>query len=362
MKANVTTRVIILSILLMAGFVINTGYVASGQADNEEFKMSVGAETDEERNEFKDAMWRERTPTIDEMMEAWERAGKPDDFHIITLASEARDSTGEPEQFGVLALTHEEYKQYGWFRPTTAQIDWTFRDTAKITPEEQFKIWADEYEAEQERIKKMQEEYRELSEDVVGTTKARKGEYVPAALMLTRGGEVIGERMARKQELEEELEHLLAAESDPEIVYSVIDGDTIQLQNDERSIESCNKAIELNPNGVDAYNYRGVAYTDLKQYERAIEDFNKSIELDSKNADAYNNRGVAYCFLGHYERAIEDFNKAMELNPNFIMAYRNQELAMSKLEEKNAIAGFEAISAIIGLLAVAYLFIRQKSG
>jgi len=41
MKTNVTTRVIIMSILLMAGFVINAGDVVSGQVDNEEFKMSV---------------------------------------------------------------------------------------------------------------------------------------------------------------------------------------------------------------------------------------------------------------------------------------------------------------------------------
>ena len=158
-KTNVITRVVIMSILLMAGFVVNAGYVASAQADNEDFKLSVVAETEREWNEFRDAMWGERTPTIEEMMGAWERAGKPDGFRIITLASEAIDSTGEPEQFGVIALTYDEYEQYGWFRPTTAQIDWAFRDTAKITPEEQLKIWADECEAEQEHIEELWEEY-----------------------------------------------------------------------------------------------------------------------------------------------------------------------------------------------------------
>jgi tetratricopeptide (TPR) repeat protein len=311
-----------MSILLMAGFVVNAGYVASAQADNEDFKLSVVAETEREWNEFRDAMWGERTPTIEEMLGAWERAGKPDGFRIITLASEAIDSTGEPEQFGVIALTYDECEQYGWFRPTTAQIDWAFRDTATITPEEQLKIWAEEYEA-----KIAQEE---------------------ATVRFNRM---------------DELERLLvteATEYEPDIVYRVVDGGAIQLQNDERSVEDCNKAIELNPNGADAYNYRGVAYADLKQYERAIEDFNKTIEFDPKNADAHNNRGVAYCFLGHYERAIEDFNKAMELNPNFIMAYSNRELALSKLEEKNSIPGFEAVFAITGFLAMVHLSRRRK--
>ena len=187
-----------------------------------------------------------------------------------------------------------------------------------------------------EHIEELWEEYKELTK--------RDG----------RGPEYF----ARKVELDH-LRAAEAAESEPTIVYSVIDGGAIQLQNDEISIEDCNKAIELNPNGADAYNYRGVAYTDSKQYERAIEDFNKTIEFDPKNADAHNNRGVAYCFLGHYERAIEDFNKAMELNPNFIMAYSNRELALSKLEEKNSIPGFETIFAITGFLAVTYLFITH---
>lgn len=259
--------------------------------DNEDFKLSVGAETEGEWNEFKDAMWRERTPTIDETMEAWERAGKPDDFHIITLASEARDSTGELQQFGVLALTYDEYKQYGWFRPTTAQIDWAFRDTAKITPEEQLKIWAEEHEAKIAQEEEWREEYNELRADPIGTTKSEKG--VSTLLTDMQARQNIGVRRDRM----EEIENLLgvgATEAEPDIVYGVIDGGAIQLQNDERSIEDCNKAIEL--------------------------------------------------------------------NPNFIMAYNNRELALSKLEEKNSIPGFETVFAITGFLAVAYLFIRRKSG
>jgi len=49
-KTNKIIRAIILSIFLI-GFVINAGYVVSGQADNEEFEKSVSAETAEEWNE-----------------------------------------------------------------------------------------------------------------------------------------------------------------------------------------------------------------------------------------------------------------------------------------------------------------------
>jgi tetratricopeptide (TPR) repeat protein len=58
--------------------------------------------------------------------------------------------------------------------------------------------------------------------------------------------------------------------------------------------------------------------------------------LDPNSADAYNNRGTAYDDLKEYERAIEDYNKAIELDPNYALAYDNREIARSKLEDQQA--------------------------
>jgi tetratricopeptide (TPR) repeat protein len=64
-----------------------------------------------------------------------------------------------------------------------------------------------------------------------------------------------------------------------------------------------------------AYNNRGVAYNEKRDYEHAIADFSKAIDLDAKLAVAYNNRGLAYHAKGDYERAIADFSKAIDLDP-----------------------------------------------
>ena len=66
--------------------------------------------------------------------------------------------------------------------------------------------------------------------------------------------------------------------------------------------------------------------------------------------------------LEQYERAIEDYDKAIELNPNFPAAYDSREVARSKLKEQNDVPGFEAIFAIVGLLAVAYFSRRKNKG
>ncbi len=94
-----------------------------------------------------------------------------------------------------------------------------------------------------------------------------------------------------------------------------------KFSNPKRVIELLNKAIELDPNYVKAYNNRGVSYLNLKQYARAIQDFDKAIELDPAHASSYNNRGNSYSRLKRYNRAIQDYNKAIELDPGLAAAY-----------------------------------------
>jgi tetratricopeptide (TPR) repeat protein len=105
------------------------------------------------------------------------------------------------------------------------------------------------------------------------------------------------------------------------------------LKEHERAIEDYNKAIELNPNYAGAYCNRGIAYAGLKQHERAIEDYNKAIKLNPNRAWAYYNRGISYAELKQHERAKNDFNKAIELNPNLAWAYFNRGTAYVKLKQ-----------------------------
>ena len=81
------------------------------------------------------------------------------------------------------------------------------------------------------------------------------------------------------------------------------------------AIQEYDRAIELDPNYVDAYVFRGYSYERLGFELRAIEDFDKAIELDSNHAVAFNNRGHAYYLLDEFSRAIEDYNRATSLIP-----------------------------------------------
>ena len=80
------------------------------------------------------------------------------------------------------------------------------------------------------------------------------------------------------------------------------------------AISHYDKAIQLNPDYVDAYLNRGFAYKKLDQYQRAIQDYDKAIQLDRNYAYAYYIRGLAYHNLGQTAKAKADFAKACSLD------------------------------------------------
>ena len=76
--------------------------------------------------------------------------------------------------------------------------------------------------------------------------------------------------------------------------------------------EDYTQAIQINqnwgnPSGTyfglsTAYNNRGNAYYDLKDYQKAIADYTKAIELKPDYATAYYNRGSAHDDLKDYQK------------------------------------------------------------
>ena len=57
----------------------------------------------------------------------------------------------------------------------------------------------------------------------------------------------------------------------------------------------------------------GVAYINLGEYEKAVADFTRAIELNPNFAEAYNYRGFAYMKLNKKAQADADAAKAENL-------------------------------------------------
>ncbi len=99
----------------------------------------------------------------------------------------------------------------------------------------------------------------------------------------------------------------------------------------EQKLANCTAVIESGGQTpqvlVGAFNSRGNAHLNNRNYDRAIADYNETIRLDPKYAIGFNNRGLAYLRKGRLDPAIADFDEAIRLNPKYAMAFVNRAFA-----------------------------------
>lgn len=100
-----------------------------------------------------------------------------------------------------------------------------------------------------------------------------------------------------------------------------------------KTILTCNKAVELAPNDANIHFYKGRVLAKLKKDKEAVEEYTKTIALNPKYDRAYLNRGTVYVDIGKEKEALADFSKAIELNnpEDIIIAYCNRGFTYVKL-------------------------------
>lgn len=88
------------------------------------------------------------------------------------------------------------------------------------------------------------------------------------------------------------------------------------------AIPCYDKAIDLDPQLLEAWNNKGVTLSSMGRHLEALPCFDKAIELDPTSA--WSNKGAEYGSLGMYNDALECFDKALELNPKDALAWKNK--------------------------------------
>ena len=93
--------------------------------------------------------------------------------------------------------------------------------------------------------------------------------------------------------------------------------DSIDADSNMEAIELFTRALELDPDMLDALLYRGLFRHGIGEEEEALADFDRAIELDPQNAGTYQMMGVVLSDAQKDRRALELFNKVVELDPDY---------------------------------------------
>ncbi len=89
-------------------------------------------------------------------------------------------------------------------------------------------------------------------------------------------------------------------------------------------------------NSAQDYINKGYEHILDEDYEAALKDFNKAIEIDPRSVEAYNNRGIVLGIMGNHYRAIQDFNMAIDLKPSDSEAYKSRGVSKLYLQQKES--------------------------
>ena len=98
----------------------------------------------------------------------------------------------------------------------------------------------------------------------------------------------------------------------------------------DRAVSEYTRAIDLNPQYARAFVNRGNNFYAIGSIDSALADYSEAIKIDPKYADAYTGRGWVFYVKNDYERAFADYNIALKLDPNNIFAYNNRGLAFAR--------------------------------
>ena len=108
-----------------------------------------------------------------------------------------------------------------------------------------------------------------------------------------------------------------------------------KYKNPAKAIQYWGHAISQKQNTAEAYNNRGLAYYDLKQYQEAVKDYDRAIKQDPGYVAAFNNRGNSYYELAEYQLALMDFNQSLQLEPEYAKAHFNRGLVYFQLNQSD---------------------------
>ena len=88
-----------------------------------------------------------------------------------------------------------------------------------------------------------------------------------------------------------------------------------------KAIGCYEKAIQVNPNHVEAHNNLGIVLNELGEHQKAISCCEKAIQIQPNYVNARNNLGLILSELGEHQKAISCCEKAIHIEPNNLTSH-----------------------------------------
>ena len=88
----------------------------------------------------------------------------------------------------------------------------------------------------------------------------------------------------------------------------------VEAKNYKDAIEQFTKAVQIDPDYVDAYIERARAYTILKDHAMAAEDYDRALVFEKKKEELYQEAAESNFELGQYDKALELIKEVLKMD------------------------------------------------
>ena len=134
--------------------------------------------------------------------------------------------------------------------------------------------------------------------------------------------QALNSQKAQIKALREELHSLRETQKEYAHEYYLMGNECITKAHDANAAIRCfDKALNLNPNYVEAWVRKGVTLLDIGEDYDAQVCLNKAVKLSPKSFKARYNRGKCLLKLKYYDEAILDFQQAVSIKPKHAAAH-----------------------------------------
>jgi Tfp pilus assembly protein PilF len=170
--------------------------------------------------------------------------------------------------------------------------------------------------------------------DLLGDKASEKRETSPlpiTELMVqkTSSSSLKQEVSARPLSTKKEIEKRAPLVSDV-IIHFNLGVESYHRREISKAVQAYQKAVEIDPNYIEAYNNLGVIYQELGNFDKALQAYQKALEINPRYEKTLNNLGILFFLSERYEQSIEAFEKALAINPDNVESHINLGILFKK--------------------------------
>lgn len=92
----------------------------------------------------------------------------------------------------------------------------------------------------------------------------------------------------------------------------------------EEAIEFFDAVLDREDSDVEAWKNKGICLDEIERYDEAIRCYDMALSIDSEKIEIWNNKGVCFDRKGKYKEALKCFNKALEINNGVAELWNNK--------------------------------------